>query len=180
MTMNVPPRYRLPIAILAGLGLVVVVLVAVLLAGGGGPLATPTPSTSASASMDPTSTPEGAVRAFFAAYSQARRTDDPSLVEPFVTSKESSAYLSVSGFLLGQKEVKKASVTTVERIENVRVEQSGTTATVTFDYTEGGYDISLETGKALESPVLLPTVHVTVDLKLVDAKWLVDRYESGA
>ncbi len=178
--MNVPPRYRLAIAIVASVGVVVIVLVAVLLAGGGGPAATPTPSTSASASMDSTSTPEGAVRAFFAAYSQARRTDDPSLVEPYVTGNESSAYLSVSGFLLGQKEVKKGSVTTEERIENVRVAQSGTTATVTFDYTEGGYDISLETGEAIESPVVLPTVHVTVDLKQIDDQWLVDRYESGS
>jgi hypothetical protein len=180
MTMNVPPRYRLPIAILASLGVVAVVLVAVLLAGGGGPAATPSPSTTASASSDPTSTPEGAVRAFFHAYSEARRTDDPSLVEPYVTSKQSSAYLSVAGFLGGQKQVKKASVTTVERIENVQVDQSGTTATVTFDYTEGGYDISLETGEALESPVVLPTVHVTVNLKQIDGQWLVDRYESGS
>ena len=123
--MNVPTRYRLPIAILASVGVVVVVLVAVLLAGGGGPSATPAPSASPSASTDPRSTPEGAVRAFFDAYSQARRTDDPALVEPYVTSKESSAYLSVSGFLLGQKEVKKGSVTTVERIENVRVDAVG-------------------------------------------------------
>lgn len=176
--MGLPPRYRLPIAILASIGVVVVVLVAVLLAGGGGPVATPTPSTSASASMDPTSTPEGGTRAFFDAFAQARRTDNPSLVEPYVTSRESSAYLSVAGFLGGQKEVGKGSVTTVLRMENVMVDTSGASATVTFDYTEGGYDVSLETGEAIESPVVLPTVHVTVDLKQVDGRWLVDRYES--
>jgi hypothetical protein len=178
MTMNVQPRYRLAIAIAASVGVVVVVLVAVLLAGGGGPLATPTPSTSASASTDPMSTPEGAVRAFFEAFAQARRTDDPALVEPLVTSKQSSAYLSVAGFLGGQKEVKKASVPTVLRIENVSVDMSGARATVTFEYTEGGYDVSLDTGQALESPVVLPTVTVTVDVKQVDGRWLVDRYES--
>jgi hypothetical protein len=180
MTMNVQPRYRLAIAIVASVGVVVVVLVAVLLAGGGVPLATPTPSTSASASTDPMSTPEGAVRAFFEAFAEARRTDDPALVEPLVTSKQSSAYLSVAGFLGGQKEVKKASVTTVLRIENVSVDTSGDNATVTFAYTEGGYDISLETGQALESPVVLPTVTVTAYLKHVDDRWLIDRYESSS
>jgi hypothetical protein len=180
MTMNVPPRYRLPIAILASIGLVVVVLVAVLLAGRGGPVASPTPSKLASASTDPMSTPEGAVRAFFEAFAQARRTDDPALVEAFVTSKQSSAYLSVAGFLGGQKEVKKASVTTVLRIENVSADTSGDNSTVTFAYTEGGYDISLETGQALESPVVLPTVTVTAYLQQVDDRWLVDRYESSS
>lgn len=179
--MNVPSRYRLPIAILASVALVAVVLIAVLVAGGGGgPNGSPSPSVSTSASTDPYATPESAVRAFFDAYSRARRTDDPSIVEPFVTGKDSSAYLSVSGFLLGQKEVKKASVTTVERLENMRVETSGTTATLTFDYTEGGYDISLETGQALESPVVLPTVRVTVQLRQVGGRWLVDRYESSS
>ena len=178
--MNVPPRYRLPIAILASLGVVAVVLVAVLVAGSGGPSATPTPTAAASASSDPMSTPEGAVRAFFEAFAQARRTDDPALVEPYVTSKQSSAYLSVAGFLGGQKEVKKASVTTVLRLENVSADTSGDTSTVTFAYTEGGYDISLDTGQALESPVVLPTVTVTAYLKHVDDRWLVDRYESSS
>ena len=117
--MNVPQRYRLPIAIVASVGVVVVVLVAVLLAGGGGPIATPKPSTSASASTDPMSTPEGAVRAFFEAFAEARRTDDPALVEPIVTSKQSSAYLSVAGFLGGQKDKGKGSVLTVQRLENL-------------------------------------------------------------
>ena len=55
---------------------------------------------------------------------------------------------------------------------------AGASATVTFEYTEGGYDVSLDTGQALESPVVLPTVTVTVDVKQVDGRWLVDRYES--
>ncbi len=178
--MNVPQRYRLPIAILASVAVVAIVLVAVLLSGrGGGPIADASPTPSPSASIDPFATPEGAVRAFFDAFARARRTDDPSLVEPFVTSVDSSAYLSVSGFLLGQKEVKKGSVTTVLRIENLRVDATSGTATVTFDYTEGGYDIGLDTGEPLESPVVLPTVRVTVDLKQVEGRWLVDRYESS-
>jgi hypothetical protein len=179
--MTIAPHYRLPIAILASVAVVAVVLVAVLLTGGGGrPSDSSSPGASPSASVDPYATPEIAVRAFFDAYSRARRTDDPSIVEPFTTGQDSSAYLSVSGFLLGQKEVKKASVTTVERLENMRVETSGTTATVTFDYTEGGYDISLETGQALESPEVLPTVKVTVDLKQTGGLWLVERYESSS
>jgi hypothetical protein len=136
------------------------------------------PSATASASADP-STPEGAVRAFFAAYSQARRTDDPALVRPFVTSDTSDAYRSVEGFLGGQREVGKASITTVELIENVNVQIDGATATVTFTYTEGGYDIDLRTGQALESPVVLPAQRVTVQLEQRAGSWLVDRYESG-
>jgi hypothetical protein len=66
----------------------------------------------------------------------------------------------------------------VLRLENLQVRSSGTTATVTMDYTEGGYDISLDTGQPLESPVVLPTVQVTVELRNVDSRWLVDRYES--
>jgi hypothetical protein len=177
--MNVPPRYRLPIAILASIAVIAVVLVLVLLASRTDkPNGTSPPSPSPSASIDPYATPENSVRAFFEAFAQARRTDDPLLVKPFVTSEDSSAYLSVSGFLLGQKEVKKASVTTVLRFENLRVESSGTTATVTMDYTEGGYDISIDTGQPLESPVVLPTVQVTVELRNVEGRWLVDRYES--
>lgn len=176
--MNVPPRYRLPIAILASLAVVVVVFVVVLLAGGGGPKASPMPTARASASSDPTSTPEGAVRAFFDAYAQARKTDDPSLVEPFVTSKTSSAYLSAAAFLRGQKESGKASVTTVLRIENLNVEQTGTTATVSFDYTEGGYNIDPTNGLPVESPTVLPTARVTAEVRLVAGRWLVDSYHT--
>lgn len=178
--MNVPQRYRLPVAILASVAAVAVVFVAIALFGqprsSDGPSQPPSPSPSPSS--DPYATPETAVRAFFEAFAQARRTDDPSLVESFVTSEDSSAYLSVSGFLVGQKEVNKASVTTVLRLENLRVESSGTTATVTLDYTEGGYDINLDTGEPLESPVVLPAVEVTVELRQVEGRWLVDRYES--
>jgi hypothetical protein len=178
MTMNVPPRYRLPIAMLASVVVVVVVLVAVLVTSRGGPNTSPMPSTSPSASTDPLSTPEGAVRAFFEAYAQARKTDDPSLVEPFVTSKTSSAYLSAAAFLRGQKESGKASVTTVLRIENLNVEQTGTTATVSFDYTEGGYNIDPTNGSPVESPTVLPTARVTAEVRLVAGRWLVDSYHT--
>lgn len=176
--MTVPPRYRLPIAILASLAVVVLVFVVVLLAGGGGPKASPTPTAPASASSDPTSTPEGAVRAFFDAYAQARKTDDPSPVEPFVTSKTSSAYLSAAAFLRGQKESGKASVTTVLRIENLNVEQTGTTATVSFDYTEGGYNINPTNGSPVESLTVLPTTRITAEVRQVAGRWLVDSYHT--
>ena len=66
------------------------------------------------------------------------------------------------------------------RLENMSADTSGDDSTVTFAYTEGGYDISLDTGQALESPVVLPTVTVTAYLKQVDGRWLVDRYESSS
>jgi hypothetical protein len=53
---------------------------------------------------------------------------------------------------------------------------TGDTATVDFDYTEGGYDINPSTGAALESPTVLPPIHVTATLKLVNGLWLMDSY----
>lgn len=177
--MTIAPRYRLPIAILASVAVVAVVLIAVIVASGGGrPNDTPAPSASPSASIDPYATPESSVRAFFEAYSQARRTDDPSLVEPYVTGKTSSAYLSAAAFLKGQKESGKASVTTVLRIENVNVEQSGTSATVSFDYTDGGYNIDPTSGSPLESPTILPTTRVVATVHLIGGRWLVDSYQT--
>jgi hypothetical protein len=177
--MHVPPRYRLPIAILASVGVVAVVLVAVLVANGGGPVVTPTPSTIAPASSDPTSTPEGAVRAFFEAFGRGRRTDDPTLALAFVTSDKADAYLSISAFLQGQKDKGKGSVLTVQRLDNMAIAGgSSSEATVTFDYVEGGYDIDLTTGAPLESPNVLPVYHVTAIVEKVDARWLVDSYTS--
>ena len=53
---------------------------------------------------------------------------------------------------------------------------SGDTATVVFDYTEGGYDINPSTGAALETPTVLAPVHVTATLKRVNGLWLMDSY----
>ncbi len=116
--MNVPSRYRLPIAILASVGVVVVVLVRSFGQRWG-------TSRHANAEHNRISLDGSNVHArgcgprLLRGVLEARRTDDPSLVEPYVTSKQSSAYLSVAGFLGGQKQVKKASVTTVERLENI-------------------------------------------------------------
>lgn len=178
---TIPERYRLPLVALASLVVAVLVVGAILLVGGSPqPSRTPSPmpASPSPSPTDPGSTPESATRAFFEAFSEARTTDDPRLIEHLVTSKQSSAYLSVSGFLEGQKAVGKASITTVQRIENVDIQRSGVTATVTFDYTEGGYDIALDTGEPLESPVVLPMARVVVELQQVDGRWLVDRYES--
>lgn len=178
---HVPERSR-PLVI-AATAIVVLLLVAggVLLIGRLGPSPAPStpppPSMTASPSAD-ASTPEGATRAFFEAYAQARQSDDPSLVEPYVTSRTSSAYLSAAAFLRGQKESGKASVTTVLRIENVNVEQSGTTATVSFDYTEGGYNIDPTSGSPVESPTVLPTVRVVATVRQSDGRWLVDSYHT--
>ncbi len=177
--MTVPPRYRLPVAIAASVAVVLLVLVAVVVTSGGSPTPTAPPSPTSSVSVDPGATPERAVRAFFDAFARARRSDDPTLVRPFVTSDTADAYLSISAFLQGQKDQGKGSVLTVQRLDNLAVEAtSDSTATVTFDYLEGGYDMDLTTGQALESPNALPAYHVTATVKKVDARWLVDAYTS--
>jgi hypothetical protein len=180
-------KYRLPLtAAVAAIAVVVVVAVIVGLGSlGSGTVSTPTPAlsstpttTPAPSPTDPRLTPEGATRAFFAAYAQARKTDDPSLVEPYVTSKDSGAYQSVSAFLGGELGVNRASVTTVQHLDNMTSSVAGDTATVGFDYTEGGYDINPSSGVALETPTVLAPYHVTVTLKFVDGHWLVDSYVS--
>jgi hypothetical protein len=179
-------KYRLPFVALIALAVVAVVVVAVIGLGSLGSTATsaaPTPSpsltptaTPAPTPTDPRSTPEGATRAFFVAFSKARKTNDPSLVEPYVTSKDSGAYLTVAGYLGGAQGVNRASVVTVDRLDNVTSSVSGDVATVDFDFTEGGYDISASTGVALESPTVLPPAHVTATLKRVNGLWLMDSY----
>jgi hypothetical protein len=177
--MTVPQRYRLPIAALTAVAVVVLAAAAMVVLNlfGSTPVASPSPTATSSPSPD-VATPEGATRAFFEAYAQAGRTDDPSIVEPFVTSTDSSAYRSVAAFLQGQKDVGKASVTTVLRLENIQVQQSGSTASVSFDYTEGGYDIDPKTGQPLETPVVLPTTKVVAVVRQVGGRWLVDSYQS--
>ena len=179
-------KYRLPVVALIALAVVAVVVVAIVGLGSLGSSATraaPTPSpmltptaTPAPTPTDPRSTPEGATRAFFVAFSKARKTNDPSLVEPYVTSKDSGAYLTVAGYLGGAQGVNRASVVTVDRLDNVTSRVSGDVATVDFDFTEGGYDISASTGVALESPTVLPPAHVTATLKRVSGLWLMDSY----
>jgi hypothetical protein len=179
-------KYRLPVVALIALAVVAVVVVAIVGLGSLGSSATsaaPTPSpmltptaTTAPTPTDPRSTPEGATRAFFAAYAKAWKTDDPSLVEPYVTSKESSAYLTVAGYLGGAQGVGHASIITIDSLDNMTSRIAGDTATVDFYYTEGGYDINPSTGVALESPTLLAPVHLTATLKLVSGVWLMDSY----
>jgi len=177
--MTVPERYRVPIVALVALVLVVAVGGAILLVGGGAPASSSSPSASAVPSpIDPGATPESAVRAFFAAFAGARKTDEPTTVLPFVTSTNSSAYLSAAGFLNGEKAVNKASVTTVLQLTDLQVAQSGTSASVSFDYIEGGYDINPTTGQALETPMVLPPAKVIAIVKEVDGRWLVDSYQS--
>lgn len=179
-------KYRLPLtAAVAAIAVVVVVAVIVGLGSLGSGTASPDTTRSPLASITPTAeptptdprlTPEGATRAFFEAFSEARKTNDPSLVEPYVTSKDSGAYLTASGFLGGAQGVNRASIVTVDRLDNMTSQVTGETATVDFDYTEGGYDVNPSTGVALESPTVLPPIHVTATLKLVNGLWLMDAY----
>jgi len=179
-------KYRLPVVALIALAVVAVVVVVIVGLGSLGSSATsaaPTPSpmltptaTPAPIPTDPRSTPEGATRAFFTAFAKAWKTDDPSLVEPYVTSKESSAYLTVAGYLGGAQGVGRASIITIDNLDNMTSRVAGDTATVDFNYSEGGYDINPSTGAALESPTLLAPVHLTATLKLVNGLWLMDSY----
>ena len=179
-------RYRLPLVAAVALVAVVVVVVAVVGLGSMGSSvhsASPTPTrapsvtaTPAPTPTDPRLSPEGATRAFFAAFAKAWKTDDPSLVEPYVTSKESSAYLTVAGYLGGAQGVGRASIITIDNLDNMTSRVAGDTATVDFNYSEGGYDINPSTGAALESPTLLAPVHLTATLKLVNGLWLMDSY----
>ncbi len=180
--MNRIPERNWPIVVLA-MGVVVVAVVAggVLLVGQLGPWPTPTPPASptatASPSIDPF-TPEGATRAFFDAFAQARRTDDASIVAPFVTGTGSSAYRTVDAFLRGQKESGKASVITTNDLSGFGVDVQGTTATVMVTQQLAGYDIDVVTGEPRESPTLLTPTNFKVLLKQLEARWLVDEFEA--
>ena len=181
--MNRIPERNRPRVVL-GTAVIVLLVVAggVLLLGRLAPSPTPTPPTSPSTSASPsaaTSTPEGATRAFYDAVIAARRTDNPDLIEPFVTSRDSSAFRTVAGFLAGQKESGKASITTMLELEDVRVEASGDSARLTATLLEAGYDIDLDTGEPLESPMTLDPRNLTVELRRVDGIWKVDSFETG-
>ena len=183
--MPTPTRLPTPVMVIASLVLGLLVVGGILLVGSlGVPEATPMPSSTATlvaptpSPTDPRATPEGAVRAFFAALKEARRTDDAAAVRPYVTDEQSSAYLSVQGFVTSQKAANKASVLTIQQLDNIRVEATGDTATVQLTYTEGGYDISLDSGQPLESPGTLAPRDATLELRLINGRWLVDSYEA--
>lgn len=185
-----PTPCRLSTPALAGAAIAIGLLVvgAILLLGQlGAPGATPVPSASVVASAPPsasptraaTTTPEAAVQAFFAAYADARRTGDAAPVADLVTGPESSAYLSVKGFIEGQKAAEKASIVTVQELDNVEATIDGTSATVVLDLTEGGYDIRLADASPLEPAQVLAPSRVTVHLVLTDNRWLVDAFEAA-
>ena len=109
---------------------------------------------------------------------RSRRTDDAAAIRPYVTDEQTSAYLSVQGFVTSQKAANKASVLTIQQLDNIRVEATGDTATVQLTYTEGGYDISLDSGQPLESPGTLAPRDATLELRLINGRWLVDSYEA--
>ena len=175
--MSVPTRFPPPIAILASVAVVAVALLAVTVLGQPRPSNTPGPSASPFASIDPSANPESVVRAFFAALARARPIDDPSLLVPFVTSTDSSAYLTAAGFLEGQKSVGKASVITVNELRDLRVETQDGEAVVIFIHHVEGYDIDYDTGEPLESPNAHPVRTVRVEVREVGGRWLVERFE---
>jgi hypothetical protein len=181
--MNRIPERNRPLVVLA-VGVVVLLLVAggVMLVGGlnssPSPTNQPSLSVTATASSDPTSTPEGAVRAMFEAYAKARPTNDASLVLPFVTSDSSPAYLSVRGFLEGQQALGRGAVITEQRFDDLAVETTQETATVTFSYVEMGYLIDIDSGEPLGSPAAIEPTRIMARVVLEGSKWLVEEYES--
>ena len=118
------------------------------------------------------------MRAFFEAFAEARETDDPALIEPFVNGTDSSAYQTAAGFLMGQREVGRASFVTVNELSNFDVRSNDGEATVLFDHRLGGYDIDLESGEPVESPTVLETRRKQAVVVLVDGVWLVDSFEN--
>lgn len=181
--MNGIPERNRPLVILIT-GAVVLLLVAggVLLLGQLGPSPTPSASPRPSATASPSadgSTPEGAVRAMFEAFAQARPTNDPSLVLPYVTSEDSPAYLSVKGFLDGQQGLKQAAVIIDQRFDDLAVEPGDRTAIVTFTYVEIGYLIDIDSGEPLGSPAPTEPARVVARVVLQGSDWLVEEYESS-
>lgn len=181
MTLDRLGRWRLPALVVAALVLALAVVAVILLPGqltapDSSPSETVTSAPSATASAG--ITPEAAVRDFFESFAQAAEINDPSIIEPFVTSTDSSAYQTASAFLRGQEEVGKASITTVSELSDFEVTIDGDQATIEFTYVAGGYDIDAETGEPLESPVVLPTERVRVVVLMQDDRWLVDSYEA--
>jgi len=174
-------RWRLPVV--AGLSLLIaaVVVVAILLLGRTPTIIDGSPSPLASQPGDPSppadDTPESAVRKFFNAFAEAREAGDPDLIEPYVNGTDSSAYQTAAGFLLGQREVGKASVTTIQELSDFDVEFDETHASAEFTYVAGGYDIDLESGEPLESPSVLEPSRVRAELVRVDDLWLLNSYE---
>lgn len=185
MTLNRLDRWRLPILAALSIVIALAVVVGILLLGGaptaldGSP--SPRPSAQlATGSSAPGSTPESAVRAFYNAFAKARETDDPSIVQTFVNGTNSSAYLTASGFLFGQKGAGKASITTVNELTNFETKLDGNRATVTFDHRVGGYDVDVGTGEPLESPVELALRRKSAEVVRVNDRWLVDSFENVA
>lgn len=181
MTLDRLGRWRLPAIAVAALALALAVVAVILLPGRlSAPDASPsvTATAASSATPDPGDTPESAVVAFFEAFAEAGETNDPAIIEPFVTGTDSSAYQTASAFLRGQEEVGKASITTVNELSDFEVTIDGDRATVEFTYVAGGYDVDAETDEPLESPVVLPAERVRVVVLMQDDRWLVDSYEA--
>jgi hypothetical protein len=181
MTLDRLGRWRLPVIAVLAVLLALAVAVGILLVGNvpGVFNGSPTPSASSPTrpSESPGDTPEAAVRAFFEAFADARETDDPAVIEPFVNGTDSSAYQTAASFLEGQKAVGKASITTVQELTDFSVTLNGGSAVVEFTYRAGGYDIDLDTGEPQESPEILDPSRVRAEVVRVGGRWLLDSYE---
>ena len=181
-------KYRLPVVAAVALAAVVVVVVAVVGLGSLGSSATSatldaSPDVVADARLQRRRRPilarrlrERRARSLRPSQ-RHRKTDDPSLVEPYVTSKDSSAYLTVAGFLGGDPgrqprlghHRRKPRQHDEQRCAATRRPSTSTTRRAATTSTP-----------ALElrwrRPTVLAPVHVTATLKLVNGLWLMDSY----
>ncbi|CAN5575858.1 hypothetical protein BH23CHL6_BH23CHL6_10610 [soil metagenome] len=181
MTLDRLGRWRLPAVAAISILVAAAVAVGILVLGDALDSAPPPPpsnSPSSTASPLPSDSPESAVREFFEAFAKARETDDPDLIEPHVAGTDSSAYRTAAGFLLGQREVGRASVTTTSDLTDFEVSTDRDRATVLFTLVEGGYDIDLDTGEPLESPMILEPRRVRAELVRSSDRWLLESYEA--
>ncbi len=172
-------RQRLPLLVAIAVAAVLAVVALIVVVPTILPRPEPTPSSSPTPSAVPSpdaSTPDGATRAFFAAVAEARRTGNAQVILEFTTGPESSAFLTIDGFVQGQRQAGKASVLTKNEIVDPVADITDGTATVVFTHRLEGFDIDLDSGEPLESPTSLPDRKVTVELKKTGGEWKVESF----
>ena len=190
--MPTPTRLRTPVLVAASLVLGLLVVGGILLVGSLGTTqpepspslqvsATPSPAPATVAATDPLSTPEGAVRAFFAALKEARRTDDAAADPP--TSSPTSSRRRTSR-CRGSSPARRPPTRHRPDDPAAREHQgrgdrrhgNGRRST----YTEGGYDISLD--RRVAARVTRDAAPARRDRAAapVDGRWLVDALRGTA
>ena len=147
---------------------------------------TPTPTTPCPRRQRPRRRPRirprrrARVRAFFDAV--MRQRDGPTTrhsLEPFVTSGESSAYRRSRASCRpeGERQGVRSRPVLDSRTSGSR--RRATLLDVTSTSLEGGYDIDLDSGEPLESPVTLDPRNAHGRALAADGMWQVERFGTG-